>query len=155
MKTHSDQAQSNSRGNEHPVWKTVVAIIAGLATWILVASILNLLLRAWWPHYHEAETVFVFTLGMKLARLALGAAASLCSGCVAAWIANGYQTAAMYLGILLLALFIPNHYLIWDKFPVWYHLTFLISLFPLTLLGAMLKLPGGRGRTVVPLRNSA
>jgi hypothetical protein len=37
----------------------------------------------------------------------------------------------------LLALFIPNHYLLWDKFPVWYHLTFLVSLLPLTLLGAM------------------
>jgi hypothetical protein len=28
-------------------------------------------------------------------------------------------------------------------------------LFPLTLLGAMLKLPGGRGRRVTPLRSSA
>ena len=71
------------------------------------------------------------------------------------WIANGDRRAAMYFGILLLALFIPNHYLLWDKFPVWYHLTFLVSLFPLTLLGAMLKLPGGRMRSVVPLQNSA
>jgi hypothetical protein len=92
---------------------------------------------------------------MKLARLALGAAASLCGGFVAAWIANGRRRAAMYLGILLLALFIPNHYLLWDKFPIWYHLTFLVSLFPLTLLGAMLKLPSGRGRSVIPVQNSA
>jgi hypothetical protein len=155
MKTDSDQAQPNSRSTKQSVWKTVVAIIAGLITWILVASVLNFPLRAWWPHYHEAETVFSFTLGMKLARLALGAAASLCSGYVAAWITNGDRRAAMYLGILLLALFIPDHYLLWDKFPVWYHLTFLLSLFPLTLLGAMLKLPSGTGRTVIPLRNSA
>ena len=155
MKTDLDQAQPNSRSSKHPVLKTVAAIIAGLVTWIIVASILNFPLRAWWPHYHEAETVFSFTLGMKLARLALGAAASLCAGFVAAWIVNGHKTAAMYLGILLLALFIPNHYLLWDKFPVWYHLTFLVSLFPLTLLGAVLKLPGGRVRSVIPLRNSA
>ena len=155
MKTDLDQAQPNSRATKHPVLKTVAAIIAGFVTWILVATILNFPLRAWWPHYHEAETAFSFTLGMKLARLALGAAASLCSGFVAAWIANGHRRAAMYLGILLLALFIPNHYLLWDKFPVWYHLTFLVSLFPLTLLGAMLKLPSGRGRSVIPLRNSA
>ena len=90
---------------------------------------------------------------MKLARLALGAAASLCSGFVAAWIANCHQ-AAMYLGILLLALFIPNHYLLWDEFQFWYHLTFLVSLFPLTLLGAMLKLPGGKMRPLIPLPNS-
>jgi hypothetical protein len=92
---------------------------------------------------------------MKLVRLALGALASVCSGFVAAWIANGRRTAAIALGILLLVLFIPNHYLLWEKFPVWYHLTFLVSLFPLTLLGAMLKLPGGRRRRVTPLRNSA
>ncbi len=155
MKTDLDQAQPNSRATKQLVWKTVVAIIAGLVTWILVASILNLPLRAWWPNYHEAETAFNFTLGMKLARLALGAAASLCSGFVAAWIANGHKTAAMYLGILLLALFIPNHYLLWDKFPVWYHLTFLVSLFPLVLLGGMVRLLGGRVRSVIPLRNSA
>ena len=155
MKTDSYQTQPNSRATEPPLWKIVAAIIAGLVTWLIVASILNLPLRAWWPNYHEAETAFSFTLGMKLARLALGAAASLCGGFVAAWIANGRRRAAMYLGILLLALFIPNHYLIWDKFPVWYHLTFLVSLFPLTLLGAMLKLPGGRVRSVIPLQNSA
>jgi hypothetical protein len=135
--------------------KTVTAVIVGLATWILVATIVNFPLRAWWPHYHEAETAFNFTLGMKLVRLALGALASVCSGFVAAWIANGRRTAATALGILLLVLFIPNHYLLWEKFPVWYHLTFLVSLFPLTLLGAMLKLPGGRRRRVTPLRNSA
>lgn len=135
--------------------KTVAAVIAGLVTWILVATIINFPLRAWWPHYHEAETAFNFALGMKLVRLALGALASVCSGFVAAWIANGYRTAAIALGILSLVLFIPNHYLLWEKFPVWYHLTFLVSLFPLTLLGAMLKLPGGRGRRVTPLRNSA
>jgi hypothetical protein len=155
MKTDLDQTQPNSCAKKQSSWKTVAAIIAGLATWVLVASILNLPLRAWWPNYHEAETAFSFTLGMKLARLALGAAASLCSGFVAAWIANGHRAAAMSLGILLLALFIPSHYLLWDKFPVWYHLTFLVSLFPLVLLGAMLKLPGGRVRSVIPLRNSA
>ena len=110
--------------------KTVTAVIVGLVTWIVVATIVNFPLRAWWPHYHEAETAFNFTPGMKLVRLALGALASVCSGFVAAWIANGCRTAAIALGILLLALFIPNHYLLWEKFPVWYHLTFLVSLFP-------------------------
>ncbi len=135
--------------------KTVAVVIVGLVTWIVVATIVNFPLRAWWPHYHEAETAFNFTLGMKLVRLALGALASVCSGFVAAWIANGRRTAATALGILLLVLFIPNHYLLWEKFPVWYHLTFLVSLFSLPLLGAMLKLSGGRRRRVTPLRNSA
>ena len=149
-----ESSLTHAQANTSPM-KTVAAVIVGLVTWILVATLVNFPLRAWWPHYHEAETAFNFTLGMKLVRLALGALASVCSGFVAAWIANGRRTAAIALGIVLLVLFIPNHYLLWEKFPVWYHLTFLVSLFPLTLLGAMLKLPGGRGRRVTPLPNSA
>jgi len=38
-------------------------------------------------------------------------------------------------GVLLLVAFIPQHVMLWDKFPVWYHLTFLLSLVPLTYLG--------------------
>ena len=61
------------------------------------------------------------------------------AGFVAAWISRGRKKAATLTGIALLGLFIPNHYLLWDKFPVWYHLTFLVSLLPLTLLGAALN----------------
>jgi hypothetical protein len=109
-----------------------------LVTWIFVATVLNLPLRASWPHYHEAETAFNFTLTMKLARLALGAVSSLAAGFVAAWIGKGRMRAATLTGVVLLGLFIPNHYLLLSKFPVWYHLTFLVSLVPLTLLGAAL-----------------
>jgi hypothetical protein len=45
----------------------------------------------------------------------------------------------MALGILLIALFIPVHYSLWDRFPIWYHLTFLVSLLPLAILGARLR----------------
>jgi hypothetical protein len=31
--------------------------------------------------------------------------------------------------------FIPEHMMLWEKFPVWYHLTFLLSLVPLTYAG--------------------
>ena len=119
--------------------KTIAAVLAGLIAWILVATAINLLLRAVWPHYHEAETAFNFTLGMMIARLILGALSSVCSGFVVAWITKVNGAAAKITAVALLVLFIPNHYLLWDKFPVWYHLTFLISLFPLTILGETLK----------------
>jgi hypothetical protein len=77
-----------------------------------------------------------FTLPMMLARLLIGAVASLAAGALAAWIARGNGKAVMGVGVLLTFLFIPIHYKLWDTFPLWYHATFLISLFPLTLLGA-------------------
>ena len=132
-------AQFDMPSTSHAILKTVGAVIAALVTWFFVATVLNLALRAWWPHYHEAELAFNFTFAMKLARLVLGATSSLGAGFVAAWISRGRMKAATLTGIVLLGLFIPNHYLLWDKFPVWYHLTFLVSLLPLTLLGAALN----------------
>jgi hypothetical protein len=38
-------------------------------------------------------------------------------------------------GVILLAGFIPQHISLWNNFPVWYHLTFLLSFVPLTYLG--------------------
>src|SRR5215472_7347614 len=132
-------AHPNTTSGGHAILKTVGAVIAALVTWFFIATVVNLALRAWWPHYHEAETAFNFTFAMKLARLLLGAISSLGAGFVAAWIDNRRMRGAILTGIVLLGLFIPGHYRIWDKFPVWYHLTFLVSLFPLTLLGAALN----------------
>jgi hypothetical protein len=139
MKTISAaHAQPESSPRAHSTFRTVGAVVAALVTWIFVATILNLPLRTSWPHYHEAEIAFNFTLTMKLARLALGAISSLAAGFIAAWIGKGRMRAATVTGVILLALFIPNHYLLWSKFPVWYHLTFLVSLVPLTVFGAAL-----------------
>ena len=137
-------AQFNARSSSHAIPKIAGAVIAALFTWFFVATVLNLALRAWWPHYHEAEIAFNFTFAMKLTRLVLGAISSLGAGFVAAWIEKGRTRAATLTGIVLLCLFLPGHYRIWDKFPVWYHLTFLVSLLPLTLLGAVLHHRAGR-----------
>jgi hypothetical protein len=128
-------AQLDAPSSSYAAFKTFGAAIVALVTWFFVATVLNLALRAWWPHYHEAELAFNFTFAMKLARLVLGAISSLGAGFVAAWIGKGRMSAATLTGIVLLGLFIPGHYRIWSKFPVWYHLTFLVSLLPLTLLG--------------------
>jgi len=131
-------AQHDTPSSSYTIFKTIGAAIAALVTWFFVATVLNLALRASWPHYHEAEIAFNFTLAMKLARLVLGAISSLGAGFVGAWIGNDRMKAATLTGIVLLGLFIPGHYLLWSKFPIWYHLTFLASLLPLTLLGAAL-----------------
>jgi hypothetical protein len=53
---------------------------------------------------------------------------------VSAFIARSSWTAVVT-GALLLLAFIPQHISLWDKFPVWYHLTFLTSLVPLAVVG--------------------
>src|SRR5262249_23664649 len=132
-------AQLDTPSNSRAILRIAGAVIAAVVTWFLVATVVNLALRAFWPHYHEAEIAFNFTFAMKFARLGLGAISTLGAGFVAAWIDKGRMRAATLTGLVLLGLFIPGHYRIWDKFPVWYHLTFLLSLLPLTLLGAALN----------------
>ena len=61
-----------------------------------------------------------FTLPMMLARLAIGALATLAMGLVTAVIARRSMLARLLPGVLLLVVFIPQHVMLWDKFPVWY-----------------------------------
>jgi hypothetical protein len=112
--------------------------------WFVVATIGNLAIRLSWPEYVAVEKSMDFSLAMMLVRLALGAVCSLAAGATAAWIARGHGAVVKGAGILLTLLFIPVHYTLWDKFPLWYHAVFLISLFPLTLLGASLFARGRR-----------
>jgi len=126
--------------------RTVVALVAGFILWFVVATIVNLLFRAFWPGYAQVEIGMNFTLAMLLGRLLLGALSSLCAGGALAWIAKGNGRAVKVLGVLLTLVFIPVHYQLWNKFPLAYHLIFLASLFPVTVLGAHLFRSGSVDR---------
>lgn len=116
--------------------RNIGSILAGLLTWIVVATILDRLMRMAWPDYAAGLPTFHFTLPMMAARLSEAAIATLVAGYVAGRIARAFWPAWVQ-GVVLLAMFIPVHYNIWDKFPIWYHATFLVgTLVPLTLLGA-------------------
>ena len=119
----------------------VIGVVGGLIAWIVVATILNWLMRVGWPGYAEAEKPMTFTFAMLGGRLVVGALSSLAAGAVFARIAKAAGTAAIALGIVLLAVFLPVHFGLWEKFPVWYHAVFLISLLPLALLGARAAAP--------------
>ena len=116
--------------------RSIFAALAGLAVWVLVASLLNRGLRLGLAGYAIAEPTMTFTLEMKIARLILGALASLAAGAATGAIAPSGQRLPWVVGAILLAAFIPAHIQLWVKFPVWYHLVFLGTLVPLVALGA-------------------
>jgi hypothetical protein len=118
--------------------RSILAAIAGLAVWVLVASLLNRGLRLGLAGYAVAEPTMAFTLEMRIARLILGALASLAAGAATSAIARSSPRLPWVVGAILLVAFVPEHILIWVKFPVWYHLVFLITLAPLVALGAAL-----------------
>src|SRR5262245_16067396 len=114
--------------------KGILGVVAGLVAWLVVTTVAGLILRAAWPEYARVADAMTFSLGMKVARLSIGAVATLAMGWIVGIITRS-GTAILVAGSILLVAFIPVHISLWDKFPVWYHLTFLLSLVPLTYVG--------------------
>jgi hypothetical protein len=115
--------------------RKILAVAAGLAVWVAVATVAGVIMRGAWREYANVADAMAFTPAMMLARLAIGGVATLAGGWVTAVVAYGSMPAILTTGVLLLGMFVPQHIRIWDKFPVWYHLTFLVSLVPLTYIG--------------------
>jgi hypothetical protein len=128
--------------------RTTLGVVAGLAAWVTIASLAGVIMRGAWPEYASVGDAMTFTLPMLLARLAIGALATLAAGLVTAIIARPSLLARLMPGGLLLVVFIPVHIMLWDRFPVWYHLTFLVSLAPLTYVGGKI----GEVRPLMPLQ---
>jgi hypothetical protein len=119
------------------MWRLICGVVAGLAVWIAVISLLDRGMRYGWHDYAAVYKAMAFTLPMMIARLSESAVSSLISGYVAALVARGGR-APLVAGTITLIFFIPVHYSIWSHFPIWYHLTFLISLPLLSFLGGRL-----------------
>jgi hypothetical protein len=116
----------------------ILACLAGLLTWVVVVTVINLVLRLSLPNYTAAEQTLQFTLGMKWARLLMAIVTSLVAGAVTVWITPSSRWAPLIVGSVVLAMFVPAHIALWSKFPVWYHLTFLLTIIPAVLVGSLL-----------------
>ena len=120
------------------MWRTLLGILVGLVVWALVVSLIDRGLRLWLPGYVTAEPLLQFTLAMKIARLSMAAVTSLVAGAVVRAVAPASRWAPWIVGLVTLAMFAPWHIQHWNMFPIWYHLSFLVPLVPLVVLGAAL-----------------
>ena len=120
--------------------RSILACLAGLITWMVVVTVINRVLRQVLPNYTAAEQTLQFTLGMKWARLLMATVTSVLAGAVTGSISRSSRWAPLIVGSVVLAVFMPVHIAIWSKFPVWYHLTFLLTIIPGVLVGAVLPL---------------
>jgi hypothetical protein len=118
--------------------RTLAAVIAGLVAWAVIVTAIDRGLRLGLPGYSQAEPMMLFTLTMKIARLTMAAVTSLAAGAIVRWVAPASRLAPWIVGLVILALFLPAHIHLWHRFPIWYHLSFLVPLAPLVALGAWL-----------------
>jgi hypothetical protein len=121
--------------------RSVVGIALGLVAWFAVATVGNLFLRAGLSGYAQVESAMNFTAAMLWARLLLGVLASFAAGFVVARIVTRRRRDVLIAAALLLALFVPVHYSLWARFPAWYHVAFLVSLFVATVVGGNARSP--------------
>jgi hypothetical protein len=103
-----------------------------------VVTVINRLLRLSLPNYTAAEHTLQFTLGIKWARLLMAIVTSLVAGALTRWISPSSRWPPLIVGTVVLAMFAPWHIANWSKFPAWYHLTFLLTIIPAVLVGALL-----------------
>lgn len=118
--------------------RTLSGVAAGVVSWMILVTLINLAIRFAWPDYKAAEPLLDFGLAMMIARLLESGVSSLVAGFIAGWVERG-QKAGWISGLILLLLFLKDHIDLWERFPVWYHLVFLISLPLLGWAGSKLK----------------
>ena len=119
--------------------RLIAGTLTGAVAWLVSVAILGFLCRIAWPEMAAIKDMTLFTVPMLFTRLSISALGSLAGGYWAATIGRESTRAPLGAGVLLLVVFVPYHLTIWQNFPVWYHLTFFVSLPVLSLMGGMLR----------------
>lgn len=119
------------------ILRGVGGLAAGWATSAAVLAAGFALLRLLWADYALAEPEKAYTLAMLLARLVIFSSMIAATAAVAALVA-GDERFAWIAGALILLVSIPPHLYpghVWDDYPVWYHVVYLVSILPIAVAG--------------------
>ena len=117
-------------------FRLVAGLVLGWATSWVVLNGGFALLRASWPDYGLADPEKAYTLTMLLVRLLIFSLMIAATSCVATLVAGGKRF-PWITGGLILALSIPPHLYpgyVWDDYPVWYHIVYLLSILPIAVI---------------------
>jgi hypothetical protein len=128
------------------MWRDIRAVVAGVASWWLVAAVGYWLLTASWPDYALAEPTADFTPAMLFARLFVAFVCSIAAGAACGVIAGPDSVAPGVVAGIMLILLVPIQYAVWDDFPTTYNLVFLGMLVPLIWRNAKLASRYGKSR---------
>lgn len=90
----------------------------------------------------ETNTSFNVSLTMLIISLIRSVIFSIISGLITAIISKESFKAPIILGVLLLAFGIFIQSIYWNYIPLWYHISFLLLLIPMTILGGKLSKKG-------------
>ena len=114
---------------------SILSVVAGYVAWTVVFLGGSAGIRAAFASAHDADGG-TSSVGLLLMYLTLSVLASLAAGVATAKLAPRLPMRHVWiLSALLLATGIPVQLGSWTLLPVWYHLSFLVLLVPVTVLG--------------------
>lgn len=130
--------------------RIVLGIIIGFIVWAILwvgsdMVLMTVLSDSYGKHHKELEeavnnkTPFMSDSIILIIALIRSIVFSIVSGYLAALIAKENSKSAIGLGLFLLAFGVFVQSIYWNYAPLWYHLTFLLLLIPMTILGGKLK----------------
>lgn len=121
--------------------KIILGVVAGFFVWSILWVGTDAVLKSAWTYYSRSVEAMSFSSAMLIVPLILSAVCSIIAGYIAAKISNENSKSPLFLGVLLLIAGIFAQMSVWEKIPLWYHLTFWILLIPATVLGGRLARP--------------
>jgi hypothetical protein len=110
------------------VKRTILGVVAGFVAWFVIMTVSDRSMRFFWPDYAAGWPTNTFDLNMMLARLTESTVGLVIAAWIAARVAPASRALPWALGVAMLLFFVPVHYMLWNKFPIWYHAYFLSSL---------------------------
>jgi hypothetical protein len=130
------------------VWRKILAGVAGYIAWWVIGTFGFVSLRVLWHNYASVESAMTFTFSMQIARLLVGLLCSLGAGIIVSLILRQRSIVPWVLGSVLVIQFLPVHFHLWAKFPIWYHAFFLLTMAPVIVLGSRWALNWARQKNV-------
>jgi Na+-driven multidrug efflux pump len=119
--------------------KMVLGIIVGFLVWSVLWVGSEPVIAAVAPDMAPDESLSNVTSGYLILKVVLSVLFSVVAGYLSAVVADENSRTPLILAFLLLLVGIGIQASIWDRLPVWYHLTFLVLLVPLTVAGGKMR----------------
>ena len=132
--------------------RIILGVIVGFMVWSIVwvggQSTISALSPDWYganiaagqKAMAEGSSIMMDT-GTALVNLALSIAASFIAGYMCALAAGEYRRSTMALGIILIIVGVVVEFMFWNVAPAWYHILFVLLLYPITVIGGRLRRP--------------
>lgn len=129
--------------------RIIIGVIVGFVVWSIVWVGGEQTLANLWPKFgnysREAEKALINGTSVEsnpvivLVNLVRSFLTSIIAGYMTTLVAGEYKRSTMALGIILVLVGVAVEYMFWNVAPAWYHILFVLFLYPMTVVGGRLR----------------